>query len=65
MTEIIEDGKTYVVSGSYPDTPYVKYLKTSPAAPVENPLTVIQEKLDEMAKEIATISAQTKITAVK
>lgn len=60
MKEIVEKGIIYVVSDNYPEIPYTKAIKSNPVVipgPVD-PLTMINEKLDIIGKEVAEIKAQ-------
>jgi len=51
MKEIVENGVTYITSESYPDRPYMKYIKNGTA--------IVSEPIDQMAelnKKIADLS---------
>jgi hypothetical protein len=60
MKEITEGGITYCVSDTYPETPYVKYVKTEAAAVAKTEMQIINEKLDSISAELITVKTQTK-----
>jgi hypothetical protein len=62
MKEITEGAITYLVSDNYPTPPYVKTAKTAPVIPVvpTDPFKAVNDKLDALALELATIKTQTK-----
>lgn len=62
MKEIIEGVITYLVSDNYPIPPYVKMAKTESITPsvAIDPFKSVNDKLDALASEIATIKTQTK-----